>query len=207
MERIEYQQGTKFPDTYLTFITEVAKTTPKKRRALFACDCGVKIESNICHVSNKRTISCGCVHRERTRKANTRHGQANRGNASGAYRSWQSMHERAGIKEGYLHISICTEWDNFENFYADMGDRPVGYSIERVNNLGNYEPGNCIWADDVTQASNRSTNMHVIISGVRNTVSEWCRQYGISRFTVNSRLRSGMGAVDAITTPLLRKRK
>lgn len=207
MRKIDYALGYQFPETHLVYQRDVPRVTKTKRRALMLCRCGKYTETDIGHVIAKRTVSCGCVQVAKTKEAKTKHGQANRGNASGAYRSWQAMHERAGIKQGYLHISVCDRWATFENFYADMGDRPEGYSIERKNNLGNYEPGNCIWADDITQAANRSDNVKVTINNETYIVAEWCRRYGISRFTVNSRIRSGMTLIEAITTPLLRKKK
>ena len=207
MERIDYVFGYKFQGTQLTYVRDIERVTKTRRRALMLCACGKTTETDIGHVRNKRTVSCGCVLLAAVIKAKTTHGQASRGKASGAYRSWQSMHERAGVLKGYLHISICSRWDTFENFYADMGDRPDGYTIERTNNLGNYEPSNCVWADDFTQAANRSGNVNVTIDGETHIVAEWCRKYNVSRFTVNSRIRSGMSVIDAITTPLLRKKK
>ena len=55
----------------------------------------------------------------------------------------------------YGRITVCERWQNFRNFLADMGERPAGKTIHRVNNDGNYEPGNCIWATPKEQAANR----------------------------------------------------
>jgi len=207
MNRVDYIEGQKFEGTRLTFLKEVDRTTSSKRRALFQCECGQTTESNIAHVLSKRTASCGCLFKEIIPDVNLSHGQNRRGKLTGAYRSWISMHYRVKHDPHYAGISVCDRWAEFEKFYEDMGARPENYSIERVNGKGDYTPGNCIWADDHTQAANRSTSVFVTINGRTEIISEWCRIYGISRFTVNSRVRSGMDLVTALITPLQRKRK
>lgn len=62
-------------------------------------------------------------------------------------------------------ISVCARWKTFENFYADMGDRPKGMSIERIDNNGNYEPGNCRWATQFEQVRNSRNNRRVTYAG------------------------------------------
>lgn len=207
MKRKNYSQGDKIPGTKLTYMYEVPRVTPSRRRAAFLCECGNVTESNINHVVNGGTRSCGCIHAANVKTMHLKHGNCKRGAISGAYRSWQAMHQRVLTNPLYAKVSICADWYSFESFYKDMGDRPKGHSIERKNGKGNYEPSNCIWATDLTQAANRSTNILVIINGESKIISEWCRIYGISRYTVSTRMRNGMSAIEAITTPLLRVRK
>ena len=62
-------------------------------------------------------------------------------------------------------IAVCAEWYQFEAFHRDMGDKPDNMSLDRINNDGNYEPGNCRWADAKTQARNRRDNRLVVLNG------------------------------------------
>lgn len=83
---------------------------------------------------------------------------------SGAYQSWRSMKARclnpttaSYYRYGAVGITVCDRWMSFAGFYADMGDRPPGMTLDRIDNSKGYEPGNCRWATAKAQARNRRT--------------------------------------------------
>lgn len=127
------------------------------------CDCGnskVILASTLQSGSGK---SCGCLSSELKSERKKTHGMRN----TDVYKTWCSMRERcfnpknrAYKTHGAKGITVCDRWNpkaggSFENFYADMGDRPEGTSIDRIDVHGHYEPGNCRWADIYVQAYNK----------------------------------------------------
>jgi len=104
---------------------------------------------------------------------------------------------------------MCSRWRSFDNFLADMGERPsLASTIERVENGGNYEPGNCRWATRQEQANNRITNVHFEYRGRRVTFAELVRETGIGKELLRSRLLRGKGGpwtVDAVIATPARK--
>lgn len=126
------------------------------------------------------------------------------------YNSWCAMwtrctNERSDQYKNYggRGIIVCEDWKSFKNFVRDVGRRPgPTYSIDRIDNNGNYEPGNVRWATPEQQANNTRVNRLIEINGECRTISEWCRVLNskVSKETIRQRLKKGWAPIDAITT-------
>lgn len=132
------------------------------------CDCGLQKSVIGQNLVKGKTRSCGCLQKSeqsaRITKSNTVHGhnKAGRGNQSPTWTSWSSMKKRCNMKShisypnyGGRGISVCERWDVFENFLADMGERPSGKTLDRKDVNGNYTPENCRWATLSEQQKNK----------------------------------------------------
>lgn len=86
-------------------------------------------------------------------------------------------------------IAVCDRWRTYENFVADMGEPPIGHSIERLEVNGNYEPSNCIWADHRTQMRNTRKTVTIVLNGERMTFSEAAKNLRVQKTTMYDRMR------------------
>lgn len=171
---------------------------------LCKCDCGnytiVKSEN----LKSGGVKSCGCL---RHLQYNKTHGQCR----TRLYNIWCNMKarcfnpkEHAYNRYGGRGITICNEWkSDFMNFYNWAMDN--GYndnlSIDRIDNNGNYEPSNCRWANDKTQANNRRSSHLITYQNETHTLAEWADLYNINRGTFQSRLKLGWSIEKILNTP------
>lgn len=117
---------------------------------------------------------------------------------SATYQCWLDMKGRCynqNSQRYYTHgargITVCDKWrDSFDAFLADMGEKPDGFTLDRVDNDGNYEPSNCKWSTPKEQANNRSTCIYVEYNGETKTVKQWSEELGISFSALLKRLRN-----------------
>lgn len=166
------------------------------------CDCGRETVQYGQDLKRGKVISCGCWNDEKRYK----HGMA----GTSVYHIWQQLHQRcenpkAPSYENYggRGIKVCERWKSFDNFVADMGIRPDGYSIDRIDNDGNYKPSNCRWATTKQQLNNRRNNRVLELNGERKTIAEWADQLGVRWNLIRCRVdRYGWSIERALTTPV-----
>jgi hypothetical protein len=145
---------------------------------LCICDCGKQTVVRGVVLRRNDTKSCGCSMRE----SKTRHGHIRRHDGrktvSPTYVTWYGMltrcrnsKQRSYADYGGRGIAVCERWLAFENFLSDMGERPPGSSLDRINNNSNYEPGNCRWANYKEQAANQRRRRKLLpndVTAIRN---------------------------------------
>lgn len=181
--------------------------TVKKGSSLweFQCDCGNLHQTGLGNVRHNGTTSCGC---HKTRRHNL--------SRSPEYNAWSNMIKRCTNPTvscfryyGGRGISVCKRWmDSFDDFLSDMGKRPEGYSLDRIDSNGNYCPENCRWSTKVQQVNNRRNNLWMEHEGKRLTMAQWAREKGMSVGMIRHRvLILGMSHADALTSPNRYKNK
>lgn len=186
--------------------------SPPGRRWLCQCECGSpeRWVSKYALRSGHST-SCGCRRSEtcaafmRANLHEPKHGGAR----TREYRIWDGMRDRCKRHKNYAGrgITVCERWNDFANFLADMGPRPPGLTIDRIDNNGNYEPGNCRWATMKQQLRNTRVNRIVEYQGRTMTLAELAEITGVPRLRLDIRLQRGLSVHDAINAPLWEDRQ
>lgn len=158
------------------------------------CDCGGSTVLRVSYLISGHTRSCGCLAPEVNRDRMSTH----RMSKTRMYGIWSGIHYRCTASKtkqfknyGGRGIKVCERWNSFDNFYMDMGDPPPGFTIERKDNDGDYEPGNCRWATRLEQGRNKTINRFVTINGVSKCLSEWASILGVKAGTFQARLERG----------------
>lgn len=181
--------------------TDMIQGSRRKVRWICRCDCGSKGLFDASNLRTGNTASCGCLQIELQTAKVYRHGHAKRfdGRQSPEYMVWSNMRRRcydpknAAFKNyGGRGITVCPEWkEDFAVFIADMGERPKDTTLDRIDNNGNYEPGNCRWATHLQQARNSRKNRRIVAFGHVKTLSEWAEITGMKRESIAERLNAG----------------
>ena len=194
-----------------TVLHIVAGVSPT--RWLCRCQCGTIKAVPRAGLMAGSSNSCGCLRKERMARIATIHGHTKGvgrgGPVSRTYSTWQSMLFRCEKNYGPRYasyggrgISVCERWHVFANFLADMGVKPPGVTLERIDNNGNYEPSNCRWATQSEQAFNKRNNRRLELNGRSLTITQWARKLGGGdAMFINHRLRHGWTLEKALTTP------
>lgn len=169
------------------------------------CDCGTVRALDPCSVKIGNSKSCGCWNREVAHRRFLSHGQSK----TSIYSVWASMRNRcqnASVREfknyGARGIKVCDRWQKFENFLADMGQRPTPkHTIERKDTNGNYEPTNCVWATQKEQQRNRRNNRLITVGSATKTLAEWAESSEVCSDQIVWRLKQGWTPERAVFAP------
>ena len=194
------------------------------RTTLWRCKCDCDKESIVRYPAliTGNTRSCGCLERENKERVMKIAQQANRKSVSKdfigkledhpLYKTWKSMlmrcnnpHVKNYNNYGGRGIKVCDRWSGdlgFENFVNDMGERPDGTTLDRIDVNGNYEPSNCRWATTEQQMNNRTDNSCIVINGKSITCSQLCKKYGFYRTYVTHLIHDGVDVNEVIRRAL-----
>jgi hypothetical protein len=164
------------------------------------CECGNYCVISGCRLRKGKTKSCGCIVKTQ-----------NNLSTSSTYKSWSSMINRCHNEKnnrfenyGKKGIKVCDEWRNsFFKFLNDMGERPKGKSINRINNFGNYELKNCKWSTNTEQTNNKSNNYLISFYGKTQTLTQWAKEYNIGWSTLRKRVITLQWSIEkSLLTPI-----
>lgn len=185
---------------------------PTPTKWVCRCECGTV--RDVVGASLTRGVSkcCGCdrANLAATLKSrSTTHGRTN----TPEWRAWNGMLARCYTPShtsfhlyGGRNVQVCERWrQSFDNFFADLGERPAGCSLGRIDNARDYSPENVRWETDREQMNNTRSNRLLTYGGLTLTVAQWSRRTGISYTAIWQRLDSGWTVEDALTKPVRRK--
>lgn len=180
-------------------------------RVYVKCDCGIEKIVYLLTLINGSSKSCGCLRRKLASERQSKYGgKPLSGDAKRAYNAFKNMHRRCSDPRdksykyyGARGISVCETWQDFEVFVADMGLPPKGGTIDRINNDGNYEKGNCKWNSAKEQNNNRRDNFHITYNGKTLTMAQWADRLGMRYGTLQMRIwKYGWSVEEALTRPV-----
>lgn len=203
------EQNSIIPGTKYGSLTVLGIERFEKKNGFFVatrCDCGTEKIVRFNYLMNGHTKSCGCLigikNKSRATHKHTERGNINRTYA--IYRDMRTRCENPHYRQFYLYggrgIKVCDRWrQGYENFLADMGERPAGMTLERIDVDGDYGLHNCRWATPAEQANNKRNSRFIEYQGRRQTVAQWARELGILDKTIYARLAQGWPPDKALT--------
>lgn len=190
----------------LVVLGEAAKRG-EKRYVKCLCDCGGETIVRLTHIRSGQIKTCGCGRSHRKT-----HGMSR----SPEFKSWLHMKERCHKEDnpqyhnyGGRGVEVCSEWrDDFQAFYDHIGPKPSPeLTVDRVDNDGNYEPGNVRWASRQQQCRNFRCNTLLTYDGRTQCIVEWAEELGVNRGTLQTRLQRGWSTERALTQPTGKHRR
>ncbi len=204
MSKVHIQYNPMIGDRHGKLVVISVSRAGSGKRCRCRCDCGneVEFQASLLYYPLQRHVACcginGC-------RSNVKHGHKQEGKSSPTYSTWRAMRARCSNPKheawkdyGGRGIEVCERWSKFENFLEDMGDRPEGRELGRIDNNDNYCKLNCRWETCVEQANNRRTNRMITCDGITMTVSQWAKKLGRRRGFLFNRLNSGWNPERAI---------
>lgn len=212
--RITIEPGMKFNRWTVTGQERAIRSQSGRKRTVIRCRCNCGQEKDVCvhdltRADGRESRSCGCFKRDKSVERNKTHGDSH--NPSSLYSVWASMIQRCCNPKrksystyGARGIHVCERWkSSYELFKLDMGPRPKGATLERLNNDGDYCPENCRWRSRRHQSRNQSRNRFYTHNGLTLCMKDWADRLGMSYWTLRSRLDRGASFEDAIADRLL----
>lgn len=155
-------------------------------KVLCKCDCGNIKDIRYADIKSGHTKSCGCLAKETSSNRSYKHGHTANKQESRTWTTWRGMIDRCYTKSstsykkyGAKGILVCDRWRSFINFLEDMGERPAGKTLDRINGNEGYSPENCRWATAMEQSNNQKSNVKLIIDCREMNVSQAMRYYGV----------------------------
>ena len=189
----------------LTVVGDAPPKIKRYERVMCVCSCGRRRAVRVASLVSGITKSCGCLVPDTMRKRSTSHGMS----ATPTYQTWRAMIRRCHeatepsfARYGARGIKVCERWRRFEAFVEDMGHKPEGLSLDRIDNNGDYAPHNCRWATPKQQQRNRRCTSKLSVAGETKSAAEWAERTGIPVGAIRNRMKAGWDANRIISTPV-----
>lgn len=184
------------------FSSKVGKEKKQTKAYVRAvCDCGNTVTVQLANIKNGSTKSCGCLRIQTVIARSKKHGLSNKSDPT--YISWQCMKKRCGHDKNYKKVTICDRWFNsFEHFLEDMGNRPLGTTLDRIDNNKGYSLENCRWATRIQQNRNKPGLRYITYKGQTRVLSEWAEILCLNYRTLKKRLDIGWSPERSFTRPV-----